>query len=117
VSRFIIQERERRKEVATDVFPESLREAVVPSDEYTCLLQCLDLLPQTKQELILDYHVYVGHDKIEQHRDMARELTISENALRVRACHIRAKLHKCVLQCTVNLTGKQNMVAGALIDR
>ena len=113
VARNIIREEGRRKEIATDVFPVNLSKTSVPSDEYICLLKCLELLPPAKRELILDYHVYLGHDKIVHHRSMAGELTISENALRVRACHIRASLEKCVLQCTRNLTGKQNMSVGA----
>jgi DNA-directed RNA polymerase specialized sigma24 family protein len=114
VARNIVRERIRPpREIATDVFPVSLQRTTFPSDEYVCLLKCLELLPPNKRELILDYHVYQGPSKIEEHRNMADELAISENALRVRACHIRAKLEKCVIQCTQDIGGKQNIAASA----
>jgi DNA-directed RNA polymerase specialized sigma24 family protein len=110
VARNIIFEQSRRKEVAIDDFPvpfSNATKASNTSDEYQCLLRCLRFLPREKRELILDYHQYVRHDKIEIHKEMADELAITENALRVRACKIRAQLEKCVLQCTHSLKQKQ----------
>ena len=71
----------------------------VRSDTHECLSKCLKLLPRDKQELILDYHLYQGHAKIQNHREMAHELSISEGALRTRAHHLRVSLEKCVLRC------------------
>jgi len=86
----------RRKEIATDVSPVASIEITNHSDEFQCLLRCLQFLTPAKRDLILDYHLYEGRDKIEQHRLMAHELGISDNALRVRAHHIRSELEKCV---------------------
>ena len=99
VARNLILEAGRRKEVATDTLPLRLTEAAVRSDTSECLSKCLKLLPADKQELILDYHLYQGHAKVEHHRQMAVELSISEGALRTRAHHLRVNLEKCVLQC------------------
>jgi len=99
VARNLILEAKRRKEVVTEVLPECLMKDPELSDTSECLSRCLKLLPRDKQELILDYHLYHGHAKIEHHRQMAVELAISEGALRTRAHHLRASLEKCVLQC------------------
>ena len=107
VARNIILEAGRRREIATDLSLAVSIKTTNWSDEYECLIRCLQFLSGNKRELILDYHVYEGHDKIEQHRIMARELGISEGALRGRAHRLRLELEHCVLKCTQNLR-KQN---------
>ena len=99
VARNLILEAGRRREVATDVLPLRITQEVVRSDTSECLSKCLKLLPADKQEFILDYHLYHGHAKVENHRQMADELSISEGALRTRAHHLRVSLEKCVLEC------------------
>lgn len=99
VARNLILEAGRRREVATDVLPLRITHEVARSDTSECLSKCLKLLPADKQEFILDYHLYQGHAKVENHRQMADELSISEGALRTRAHHLRVSLEKCVLEC------------------
>ena len=62
-------------------------------------MRCLKYLPEEKRELILDYYVYDGHDKIVQHKVMASELGITEGALRGRAFQLRARLEECIFNC------------------
>ena len=107
VARNVVRETSRRKEIATDEFPELVKESANTSDEYDCLMRCLRFLPAIKRDLILDYHCYSGHDKIECHRRMAEELSISENALRGRAHNIRANLERCVTECKEHLRSTQ----------
>lgn len=107
VARYIILEEDRRREIATDKFPERANDLSSPTDLDDCLRRCLQFLSRENRELILDYHLYDGHAKIEVHREMAHELAISVNALRSRAHHIRAKLERCVLECTQSLRQKQ----------
>ena len=116
VARNIILEAGRRREIATDASPVAFIQITNRSDEYDCLMRCLQFLARTKRELILDYYVYEGHDKIEQHKIMARELGISEGALRGRAHHIRSELEKCVRQCIENLKKQTKGVAGGILD-
>jgi DNA-directed RNA polymerase specialized sigma24 family protein len=99
VARNLILEAGRRREVATDVLPLRITHEVARSGTSECLSKCLKLLPADKQEFILDYHLYQGHAKVENHRQMADELSISEGALRTRAHHLRVSLEKCVLEC------------------
>jgi DNA-directed RNA polymerase specialized sigma24 family protein len=99
VARNVILEARRRREVATDVLPHRLIMEEVQSATSECLSKCLQELPADKKEFILDYHLYQGHAKIEHHREMAVELSISEGALRTRAHHLRVSLEKCVQRC------------------
>lgn len=99
VARNIILETRRRKEIPTDVLPECRPLKPGDHDMVDCLSQCLKLLPEDKQDLILDYHLYDGRDKVIHHRQMASELSISVGALRTRAHHVRAGLETCILNC------------------
>ena len=99
VARFIVREMTRRKEVAVDVMPLVPTDTEVHSDEYDCLLKCLRFLPAEKSELILDYYIYDGRDKIEQHERMANELGITKGALRGRAHQLRGNLENCIQKC------------------
>ena len=69
------------------------------SDEYDCLMKCLKFLQSEKRELIVDYYIYDGREKITHHRQMASELGITEGALRGRAHHLRVNLEKCIAEC------------------
>ena len=117
VLRNIIREAGRRKEVATDKIPEHLSQPTVTSDRYECLLKCLKFVPEEKRELILDYYLYEGRDKIKHHRQMAEELALTEGALRTRAHHIRVNLEKCVSKCAEELSEKQKTAWNALLKR
>jgi DNA-directed RNA polymerase specialized sigma24 family protein len=99
VSRFILLEVGRRKEVATEEIPGFSVEPGVHTDEYDCLVKCLKFLAPEKRDLIIDYYTYDGREKIEQHQRMATERGITEGALRGRAHHVRGNLEKCIDQC------------------
>lgn len=98
VARNVIREARRQKEIATEVPPSPIP-LHIRNDTSECLSKCLELLPPDKQAFILDYHLFKGHEKIEHHRQMAGELSITEGALRTRAHHLRVTLEKCVLEC------------------
>jgi DNA-directed RNA polymerase specialized sigma24 family protein len=99
VARNVVREATRRKEVTTEVLPERFSWRSVDDDLAECLRKCLRALPMDKRQLIYDYHVYDGHQKIDSHREMAMELAISVGALRTRAHHVRVTLEHCVQQC------------------
>ena len=108
VARFIVREVGRRKEIAVDEVPVVSVQPDVHSDEYDCLLKCLRFLPAEKRELILDYYIYDGRDKIAQHRGMATQLGITEGALRGRAHQVRGTLEKCIQQCIERMRANEN---------
>ena len=91
--------------------PDLVSEEGNSSDMLDCLRECLKQLPDDRKDLILDYHLYHGRAKVELHREMAAELSISEGALRTRAHHLRASLEECVVECLKNLTGTQKSPA------
>lgn len=99
VARFVLLEVGRRKEVATDEIPVVSVKPDVHSDEYDCLVKCLKFLAAEKRDMILDYYIYDGRDKIVQHQRMANELGITDGALRGRAHQVRGNLEKCIDQC------------------
>ena len=99
VARNIIRETNRRKEITMEVATVTVFPDPIISNELECLYTCLQVLPAEKGDLILDYYLYEGHDKIEHHKRMAAALGITHGALRGRAHHIRAGLEECVKQC------------------
>lgn len=107
VARFVLLEALRRREITKEVVPVLPVDVDLDSPEFDCLLKCLKFLPQEKRELILDYHVYDGRDKIDSHKLMAEELRITEGALRGRVFHLRANLEKCIQKCVESTKAKQ----------
>lgn len=116
VARNLIKEAYRPKEVPTDLSGLAWIPKTNRSDAYECLMRCLQFLAHEKRELILDYFVYEGHDKIETHKTMAQELGISNGALRGRAHHIRSELEKCVQKCLENLKKQTKGAAESIVD-
>jgi RNA polymerase sigma factor (sigma-70 family) len=98
VARNIVRETGRRREITAEVSAVWIDPQPTSAD-LECLEQCLRQLTPDKRELILDYFLYEGHDKIEHHKEMAAELGITEGALRGRVYHIRATLGNCMRQC------------------
>jgi RNA polymerase sigma factor (sigma-70 family) len=101
VARNIIRERLRRKLVPLDdesVLPDPPSEKQ-EDDRHECLDLCLDVLQAQKRDLLLTYLEHEGREKIEHHKQMARELGITEGALRGRVHQIRAGVEQCVKQC------------------
>ena len=101
VARNIIRERLRRKLVPLDdesVLPDPPSEKP-DDDRHECLDLCLDVLQAQKRDLLLTYLEHEGREKIEHHKQMARELGITEGALRGRVHQIRSGVEQCVKQC------------------
>ena len=101
VARNIIRETVRRKEVLVEG-PVVWIDPRPTNVDLECLEHCLKLLElnaKEKHDLIRDYYLYEGHEKIAHHKEMAGELGITEGALRGRVHHVRASLLNCMLQC------------------
>lgn len=117
VARNVAHEAWRRKEFTTDRVPEKPNQIVETSDAYDCLIGCLEVLPRNKRELILNYYLYEGKEKITHHRSMAQDLGVTDGALRTRAHKIRASLEKCVVNCRKRLNRKQKPLWESLLKR
>ena len=64
-----------------------------------CLHACLQELSAEKRKLVLDYYAKEKQAKIDHRTQLARELGISVESLRVRVHRIRATLEKCIERC------------------
>jgi DNA-directed RNA polymerase specialized sigma24 family protein len=97
--------------VANKVHLESLRRKPIPippvrseeSDdiekEYECLERCIQRLTPNNRALVLQYYQEEKRAKIDHRKDLAEQLGIALNALRIRAHRIRASLQECVQNC------------------
>lgn len=70
-----------------------------------CLETCLGQLPRAKRELILAYYAKEKQAKIDHRSEMARQLGLSTETLRVRAYRIRATLEECIERCLESASG------------
>jgi DNA-directed RNA polymerase specialized sigma24 family protein len=64
-----------------------------------CLSRCLGELGPESRELILEYYVGEGRNRIERRKRMAEALGVSESALRNRAQRLRDQLERCITAC------------------
>jgi DNA-directed RNA polymerase specialized sigma24 family protein len=70
-----------------------------------CLDGCVKDLPPQNLVLITEYHRDQGAAKIARRNQLAKELNIPLNALRIRAYRIRGELENCVSDCTRRKAG------------
>jgi hypothetical protein len=71
---------------------------------YECCQKCLaENFSDRDRGLLIGYYQHEGRAKIEQHRALAKELGVSNNALRIRACRLRAKLEERINECCEKL--------------
>ena len=75
-----------------------------PEAQYECLEECIAGLMPRSRELVLRYYQEERQAKIKLRKQLAMQLGIPLNALRIRACRIRTNLLTCMLQC---LQGKE----------
>lgn len=64
-----------------------------------CLDGCVERLPADQIALITQYHQGQGGAKIAQRNELAKQLKIPLNALRIRAFRIRGELETCIFEC------------------
>lgn len=67
--------------------------------EYRCLEHCIESLSAENRYLLLKYYGAEGRSKVDQRKQLAEELGIAPNALRIRAYRIRLGLQECVEEC------------------
>lgn len=82
-----------------------LREQVDREIQLACLDGCVKRLPAQQLVLITEYHQDQGGAKIARRNQLAKELNIPLNALRIRAYRIRGELENCISDCTRRKAG------------
>jgi DNA-directed RNA polymerase specialized sigma24 family protein len=68
-------------------------------EEIGCLEICARVLPDDQRNLIISYYFGEKSMKIKRRKELADELGITMNALRIRAHRIREELEACVAGC------------------
>lgn len=98
----VIKDQERLV-VSIDDEPQVLRqkapEPIESEPRVICFDRCLDSLPPENRTLIVGYYQEERRAKIELRQELADNLHIPLNALRIRAHRIRARLEQCITQC------------------
>jgi RNA polymerase sigma factor (sigma-70 family) len=93
----------RRKSVAQPpISPESSEQI---EREYECLERCMEHLTADNRELVLQYYQREKRAKIDHRRQLAQQLGIALNALRIRAHRLRASLQECLQNCLEEASG------------
>ncbi|MEO5859320.1 MAG: hypothetical protein ABIR33_10260 [Pyrinomonadaceae bacterium] len=64
-----------------------------------CLDRCLSILSVEERDLIVAYYFGERRAKIDHRREVAAKLSLTSNALAIRACRIRTRLETCIRQC------------------
>jgi DNA-directed RNA polymerase specialized sigma24 family protein len=70
-----------------------------PERRHQCLERCLLKLDQPDRNLVIEYYSREKRAKIELRKVMAAQLGLSDNALKIKMCRLRSKLHECVKEC------------------
>jgi hypothetical protein len=64
-----------------------------------CLETCTNNFDNSNREIIFSYYYGEERIKIENRRNLAKKFELSVNALSIKACRLREKLHICVNKC------------------
>jgi hypothetical protein len=64
-----------------------------------CLERCLTSLSASDYDLIVEYYRHDQRTRLVCRRQLAERLSMTANALAIRACRIRARLEQCVSDC------------------
>ncbi|HEY6329062.1 MAG TPA: sigma-70 family RNA polymerase sigma factor [Blastocatellia bacterium] len=110
VARFVFMEYLRRPDALPDTEPRPHGASAVASADLAeeqlekerrseCLSHCLQALAPDHRDLIMTYYTGDQRVKLETRRALAARLSITLNALSIRACRIRDKLEGCVAKC------------------
>ncbi len=78
---------------------EAALEGLSAEQQLDCFRECLNEQLDEPRGLLLRYYQYSGRQKIDTRLELARELGIPLNALRIRIHRIKADLQRCMDKC------------------
>lgn len=105
VARLVMLEQSRRPEARQVSLDEAIGVVDISPRErednsrLPCLEHCLEELEPDARALILRYYHHARRQRIDGRAALARELGLSQNALRSRAQRIRDRLERCTNSC------------------
>jgi len=100
-SRTVQQQVPLPEELAAPSLPTDAPDAESATSErmLECLEACLEELSTENREILVSYYSKERQAKIDFRKELAEELGVSVNHLRVRVHRIRASLHECITRC------------------
>jgi RNA polymerase sigma factor (sigma-70 family) len=103
VANKILHEYQRRKPLPR--LPPPPDDSDRKEKEFQCFENCIDKLAPHHRALVVGYYQEEKRTKIDNRKQLADQLGIALNALRIRAHRIRTSLYKCVQNCVEQPTG------------
>jgi DNA-directed RNA polymerase specialized sigma24 family protein len=107
VAGFIWQESLRKERLTVVAPPVPALATEEEERDYACLEKCLSKLSKVDRELAIAYYQQEKNAKIDNRKQLAEQMGLAMNALRLRAFRIRATLFKCVEGCRARLDDKR----------
>ncbi|WP_291990496.1 hypothetical protein [Luteitalea sp.] len=106
IARLVSLEYHRRPEARAESLDPAVADRVVatlPAVESDgrdrCFDRCFGDLPADVREVMVRYYGGTGRTRIEARAALARDLGVSQNALRLRAQRVRDRLEQCMRRC------------------
>jgi hypothetical protein len=96
---FVYQEYQREEQKRLTINELQRRSTEELEREDQCLTQCLDSLPKPERYLVVHYFQGEKRARINRRKQLAVELALTSNALRLRAYKLRKEMHQCIERC------------------
>lgn len=96
---FVHQEYQREEQKRLTVIEPEHRSTEELEKEDQCLTQCLGKLPEAERNLLELYFQGEKRVRINRRKQLAVELMLTANALRIRAFKLRKEMHQCLVTC------------------
>lgn len=96
---FVYQEYQREEQKRHNFVDPQRRSTEELEKEDQCLTQCLGNLPESERELLLLYFQGEKRARIDRRKQLAVQLVLTANALRIRAYKLRKEMHQCLVTC------------------
>ena len=96
---FVHQEYQREEQKRLTITEPEHRSTEELEKEDQCLTQCLGNLPESERNLLELYFQGEKRVRINRRKQLAEELMLTANALRIRAFKLRKEMHQCLVTC------------------
>jgi DNA-directed RNA polymerase specialized sigma subunit len=96
---FVHQEYQREEQKRLTLIEPEHRPTEELEKEDWCLTQCLGNLPESERKLFELYFQGEKRVRINRRKQLAVELMLTANALRIRAYKLRKEMHQCLVTC------------------
>ena len=96
---FVYQEYQREEQKRITFVEPQRRSTDELEREDQCLTECLGSLPESERDLLVVYFQGEKRARINRRKQLAVELVLTANALRIRAYKLRKEVLQCLIMC------------------